>query len=425
MMDRRAFLKRSALVSAALPAFYPEHVGAQPAPRPGFYYLAPFKGEGTEADPIMPVGAEEGQEWQHLSLRISGKRADRDVLNYCWLWLPNENRDPRLELIATHPREVITRQARQRIKSRLSLPYDIKAETFDEVVLEVMRNPPPGGWPALRPSRSTGRYEVYLGGLLIAKPAVDGDALLQIMPSRSWRQAILEFFMRSAEAQTFNENWNCAASTTVFNCQLTWDTDIGNTGAKFNWGIADLGGGEGEGIARSITGTGRQTFARAVADATNDHRCEVDLISWNIGVGSGSFGLACRVDPLMAALSGSNVNVFYFTARLSGPNHEFAYLDDGAFNLINRPADVPVPGERLGIENDSGTARCFIDGNEKFSWTDTSGIPNSQRGGLSCFSSGDSAATIGANFDDWSIQAVGAPAPSAVPPFVFTSEVHN
>ena len=219
------------------------------------YYIAPYIGAGTFLDPFRPRGSDQPG-WSAIDLRADGGATlGGGGLNACLLHLPVADPDPQLRLVALDRADTVGVGLRQAIVSRLKL-LDTPASTrWDDLTIELLLGPPPGGWKALR-SNLAGAFEIWLGGLLKRLPVVRGGT-------------------------SISENWDCADSASL-TCQLTWTEYVGTA-----WGITSN--------EAKITGNVNGNAARADSDlASDDHFAQVTIVSLVEAITAGS--AVCRKD---------------------------------------------------------------------------------------------------------------------------------
>ena len=127
------------------------------------YYVAPYIGRGTRADPCRPVGSDQAG-WSAIDLRPDGGATpDGNGLNVCLLYLPIHDPDVRLQRFADAKDEQLSLAARGRLATALGLA-PLTQTRFDVIIEDTLVAPPPGTRAPLAMAAS-GHFEIYLGGL--------------------------------------------------------------------------------------------------------------------------------------------------------------------------------------------------------------------------------------------------------------------
>lgn len=132
------------------------------------YYLAPYVGAGTKADPYRPRGSNQPG-WKAIDLRPDASAVHGGGLNACLLYLPAHDPDVQLELLADELTETLSGGRLARVRTRLGLP-DLEQAEFSLVIARILLRPPVNGWKRLLATR--GRYLVFLNGLVADLPVV-------------------------------------------------------------------------------------------------------------------------------------------------------------------------------------------------------------------------------------------------------------
>lgn len=130
------------------------------------YYLAPYKGSGTRADPFRPEGSDQPG-WSAIDLR-----PDASVLTgRCLLYLPVADANPLLRKLSDNKDELIGVSNRNFLRTTLSSP-SLEDDTLANTVAALLLRPPVGAWNRLQ---ATGdHYEIHLGGPIWQSPIIFG-----------------------------------------------------------------------------------------------------------------------------------------------------------------------------------------------------------------------------------------------------------
>lgn len=129
------------------------------------FYLSEWTGVGTSQDAFVPVtGGQDG--WSVIDLRPDPSRADGGGLNACLLRTPAAFSDARARFLADDKLERLTNPQRNFLVNRLGV--DLASDTLlADIIGRIMMFPPLNRWKPVKPVRSRGRHEIWLGGELI------------------------------------------------------------------------------------------------------------------------------------------------------------------------------------------------------------------------------------------------------------------
>ena len=330
------------------------------------YYLAPYIGTGQSGDPFRPRGSDQSG-WSAIDLRPDGGATlDGGGLNACLLHLPIHDSDAQLGHVALDQADMVGPGLARSIAARLKLLDDPVSTRWDDLVMELLLGPPPGGWKPLH-ATVDGAYDVWLGGLLRRLPVVRGGA-------------------------SISENWNCANQAGSLTCQLTWDDR-----AEGNWGIVTN-------RAQDSASDGSFRVAQAASNlATADHQAQATIITNTIGI-AGFVGVTVRHHA-------TTVNRYQWYSRKNdapADDHVLAKFVADVETTLGTAADDFVSGEVLKLDCNGSTITGYIGGVSKVSATDTA-----VTGNLRCGVIGHIGGVSTVALDDWSAAdlAAGAAAP--------------
>ena len=329
------------------------------------YYIAPYIGAGSDLDPFRPRGSDQPG-WSAIDLRADGGATlGGGGLNACLLHLPTADPDPQLRLVALDPADTIGVGVRQAIIARLGLLASPASVRWDDLAMEILLGPPPGGWKALR-SNLAGAFEIWLGGLLKRLPVVRGGTSLA-------------------------EDWNCADSTSL-TCDLTWTEYLGTA-----WGITSN-------VAR-FDGIVGSNGARADSDlASDDHFAQATVVFLNLFNTTAGY-VICRKD-------GTTTNTAYeFSVQQAGSlTHILRKVITGTSTTLATGSGTHADGDVIRIEADGSTITGKKNGTTDAGPATDTAITGNVRCGIRGF--GDTLASQ-VQFDNWSAGdlAVAAGAP--------------
>ena len=282
------------------------------------FYLAPYIGAGTRDDPFRPRGSDQPG-WSAIDLRPDASRLDGGGLSACLLYLPQPSLDSRLDLVALDPADTIGSVLRSTLVSRLKLIDTPLSSRWDDLAMELLLGPPPGGWNALRASMN-GSYEIYLGGTLKRIPGISGG---------------------------LQENWGCPNSSSI-NCQLTWTESADVFSILSN--------------AVRVTGTTAYAWARADADlASTDHYAQVTIVN-QTSVDFNEGGPIIRKDSTSTATF--YTAMFGHSTSFGIDRHELEKFVSGTNTLLGSvdTTNTFSAGEVLKVQANGSTISAFKNG---------------------------------------------------------------
>jgi hypothetical protein len=132
------------------------------------YYLAPYVGSGTYADPYQPAVIDQPG-WAAIDLRPNAASAGL-------LYLPNASADPRLVLIGVDPFNLVTTQVATTLGAKLGVTIQTPL-TLDTLFQVLLAAPPNGGWKPLRRGFD-GLLKINLGPYRFASGTIAGGATI-------------------------------------------------------------------------------------------------------------------------------------------------------------------------------------------------------------------------------------------------------
>ena len=128
------------------------------------YYLTEL--EEIRPKVFQPAGAIDNPAYSIIDIRPDGGATlGGGGLNACLAAFPNPTNDPRATLLAVDKLENLSISRLNALSNKLNVST-LTSSRFDEVVRDLLTNPPANGWKALRRNPFRGQYEIYLGGLL-------------------------------------------------------------------------------------------------------------------------------------------------------------------------------------------------------------------------------------------------------------------
>ena len=341
------------------------------------YYIAPYVGRGTRADPFRPVGSDQAG-WSAIDLRPDGGATpDGNGLNACLLHLPSHDPDPALQQFAEDKQEQLLPAAQARLVTTLKLGT-LTQTRFDTIVENLLVAPPSNGWRKLAPT-AEGFFEIYLGGLFSKwKPGSVGAKI----------------------DDNFNRTTNLDGSTSS-DGQFTWTEYTGTL-----WTVAAT-------VASATFSAEDFVQARAEFDMTGNMYAQATLASYTRVSGDVVFEIATRLQP-----SGANPDYYAATTGFqSGVDQHLLYKNfSGANTTLATDATDHVVGEVLRCEANGSTIAYKKDGVHLSSSpvTDTSITSSVKRTGFNGYAS-TSGAII--TIDDFVALDIGASTPDQWMPY--------
>ena len=305
---------------------------------------------------MRPEGAtDQLTTWSGIDLRPDASRLDGGGMGRCLLYLPVPDSNPRLIKIGDHKFDALGPASRALIRSRLG-SADNGFTRLDELIADLLMNPPANRWKALRPSRRRRRYEIVLGP--------KEETFL-------WVQPLL------AGGATFTESFNQADSSTL-GPDLTW--------TEFN------GNGSWETLSNEVALVGNTATdeARAESDTDSDDMVtQLDYVTFTYGGGTYSIDLICRKDTTATRT--------WYMAQCretagEGQHVVAAKRIAGSQTDIGSNFTLTLTGKTMKVEADGSAIAAFEDGVSRSNGTDTD-ITGNTRGGFSAF-----AQNVGNNF---------------------------
>lgn len=320
------------------------------------YYLSKYVGSGTKADPFRPIGSDQSG-WSAIDLRPDGGASlDGGGLNACLLHLPVAINARGLTKISEEKLEQIGPAIRNAIKSSLNVSFS--STRFDEIVAELMLNPPINGWKPLRVWRD-GEMRIDLNGLLWSQRLAGGGA-------------------------SYSESWGCADSASL-TCNLTW-TEILGTAWELSGNRARCGG-----------------FTNAVARAdhdlaTDDHEVSATLQTYTYGSGILIAAVFARKD------STTTRDYYAFEARQSAAGiansfHVLTKIIGGADTQLGATDNTDVAiGQIMMVRCNGSEITGLRNGSISVGPVTDTAIVDKYRGGVQYY--GENASSQ-IEFDDW------------------------
>lgn len=196
------------------------------------YYLVPYVGDGTDADPYRPHGADQAG-WSAIDLR-----PDVTVQSgFALLALPIQDDAPQRRYLGEALDEVAA-TVKQQIEARLGIT--LEATTLRDMIAELLLvHGGVGRWKLLRPTRR-GRYEINLGGRIYERAVLSGGATITesfdqadntvIGPDLAWTEL-------TGNSQTLSNKWGTGATATVYDARADVNLDSDDQYAQ---GLVDL-----------------------------------------------------------------------------------------------------------------------------------------------------------------------------------------
>ena len=323
------------------------------------YYLSTYVGAGTSLDPYRALGADQP------GAGAIDLRPDPTVLaGRCLLGMPIRQDPVGARYFGDDPRVVLSNQIRARLGNDLGLT--LAESRFDAIALELLTDHARTDgtrWKPLRPERTTGRWRIYLGDVLVDLPRVAGGA-------------------------TITEDWNCADSASL-TCDLTWTEIVGTS-----WGIVSN--------AAKISGNVTENVARADSDlASDDHYAQATISSFTNGASPLDGDVIARKD-------GTATQTFYlWQGRIDLFVYRLFKDVAGSFTQLGSDvAEIPTAGDIIKLQCDGSTIKGYRNGTEKISATDTAIVDN-LRCGIRGYCGGAAQDVV---LDDWSAADLAAAA---------------
>ena len=320
------------------------------------YYLSTYIGAGTALDPFRALGSDQP------GAGAIDLRPDPTVLaGRCLLGMPIRQDPVNARYLGADPKGILSTQMRNRLGNDLGLT--LVDNHFDGIVLELLTDHARTDgtrWKPLRPERTTGRWRIYLGDVLVDLPRVAGGASIA-------------------------EDWNCVDSASL-TCDLTWTEFIGTA-----WAIVSS--------AAKFSGNVDANSARADSDLTSDdHYVQATIASFSNISGIVAGGVIARKD------STSTASFYLWWGRMDLTRFELWKDVSGTFTSLGNVAENPAAGDVVKLQCDGSTIKGFKNGTEKISVTDTA-ITDNLRGGIYGHSTGASNNVV---LDDWSAADLAA-----------------
>lgn len=331
-------------------------------------YIAEFVGSGKADDPFHAYGVD----WQNggghggiIDLRPDGGATlDGGGLNACLLYSPDPVVGIKVYKVADDENEIISSLMIKNIESKLKLTADfITKLNLNEIIFDLLRNPPDHAWNPIKPSKIKAQYEVWLGG-----------KLLKIEPTIVAKNSV-----------TINEDFN--------------GDDKSGIGYDHIW--TEYDGVDWHNVSNEAKHGAASTNQRSgvrcdsVLD-TDDHYCQAQFTAWYRGATNQyqDAGPLCRKDNT------ATVTYYYFRAHRGNGYAGFSLqkIIAGSGTEIDDNAEDPAPSQLIKISADGSTIKGYVDDVEKTSVTDTAITGNKYCG----LHGGNYSATANYMvFDDW------------------------
>ena len=323
LMSRRRFvasLGASAIVAGVVAR--PHRTAAQILGQ--HFYLTRYVGKGSDVDPFRPLGADDAASWSAIDLRPAGAV----IAGYALLAVPVRNDLPGQTYLGDDSKGTIG--ALTKVAIETTLLVTLAATTLDALVAELLlvHGKTDGmKWLPLTPIH-LGLYEIWLGGLLYSAAAIKGGA-------------------------TITESFNTADSD-ILGPTLSW------TELSGDWDVVSN-------QAKCLT----NGVARADSDlASDDVYAQVEIPTPSA---SGD-GPICRKDD-------SATLTFYHARLNSVPQAQlFKFVAGTATQLGATVGITRAAPDTVKVEADGSTIKCYYNGAEKISATDTAITANTRAG---------------------------------------------
>lgn len=280
------------------------------------FYLAQYRGTGTDADPFTPNGSEVPG-WSAIDLRPDPtQQAGR-----CLLALPERLDAAGRVYLGDSPDDQLPAAVKTALESRLGITFDGNEDRLRRVIPALLVKYAGGArWKPLQAGHDR-RLRVHLGGLF-------------------WEQAV------PAGGSTFSDDFNRANSTSLGS---GWNERNGDFEISSNQ-LLHVG-----------VGGGSRSDVQATAVFGNNQYAAADLIA----VSNDGLGVACRMSTV--------AETYYALYRASATNLQYRKFVSGSFTgLGNNTVTEPALPYRLRLEVSGTSLTGIYAGTTLGSVTDTS-----------------------------------------------------
>lgn len=294
------------------------------------YYLAPYKGTGTHADPFRPEGSDQPG-WSAIDLRPDGSV----ITGRCLLYLPVADANPRLRKLSDGKTELIGAANRDALRTALQSP-DLQNDQFAAVVSQLLLRPPVKGWGRLQAVRN--RYEIYLGGLLWEGAVMTANATDNF--NRADETPLAAPWEQRGTAGPSVNLVTQAAQATASGDQFWRYTGAASTANQFSQSSKPTGTDPDEGPACRITGTAITGYFAEMAGSAGI----LKLISGTPTVVQGYTYTVADNDVIRLEVSGSTLTMY---------QNAVAKAPAGTDTSIAGPGDVGMFFFESGVRQDN------------------------------------------------------------------------